>query len=54
MDARLRRIASDYEQIKKDFAGHKNIIVTPIGDEPRKNIMLHILLTVFIFNQMEE
>lgn len=34
MDARLRRIASDYEQIKKDFAGHKNIIITPIGDEP--------------------
>ena len=34
MNARLRRIASDYEQIKKDFAGHKNIIVTPIGDEP--------------------
>lgn len=34
MDARLRRIASDYEQIKKDFAGHKNIVVTPIGEEP--------------------
>ena len=34
MDARLRRIASDYEQIKKDFAGHKNIVVTSIGDEP--------------------
>lgn len=34
MDARLRRIASDYEQIRKDFAGHKNIIVTPIGNEP--------------------
>ncbi len=34
MDARIRRIASDYEQIKKDFAGHKNIVVTPIGDEP--------------------
>jgi len=34
MDARLRRIASDYEQIKKDFAGHKNITVTPIGTEP--------------------
>ena len=34
MDARLRRIASDYEQIKKDFTGHKNIIVTPIGPEP--------------------
>lgn len=34
MDARLRRIASDYEQVKKDFAGHKNIIVTPVGPEP--------------------
>lgn len=34
MDARMRRIASDYEQIKKDFAGHKNIVVTPIGGEP--------------------
>lgn len=34
MDARLRRIASDFEQIKRDFAGHKNIIVTPVGDEP--------------------
>lgn len=38
MNARLRRIASDYEQIKKDFAGHKNIIVTPIGDELLKKI----------------
>lgn len=37
MDARLRRIASDYEQIRKDFAGHKNIVVTPIGGElPQK------------------
>lgn len=34
MTARMRRLASDYEQIKKDFAGHKNIIVTPVGDEP--------------------
>ena len=34
MDARLKRIASDYEQIKKDFANHKYIVVTPIGDEP--------------------
>ena len=30
----MRRLASDYEEIKKNFAGHKNIIVTPIGDEP--------------------
>lgn len=34
MTARMRRLASDYEQIKKDFAGHKNIIVTPVGTEP--------------------
>lgn len=34
MTARMRRLASDYEQIKKDFAGHKNIIVTPVGDQP--------------------
>ena len=30
----MRRIASDWEQIKKDFAGHKNIIITPVGEEP--------------------
>lgn len=34
MTARMRRLSSDYEQVKKDFTGHKNIIVTPIGDEP--------------------
>ena len=34
MTARMRRLASDWEQVKKDFAGHKNIIVTPIGEEP--------------------
>ena len=34
MTARMRRLASDWEQIKKDFTGHKNIIVTPVGDEP--------------------
>ena len=34
MTARMRRLASDYDQVKKDFAGHKNIIVTPIGEEP--------------------
>jgi ubiquitin-protein ligase len=30
----MRRLASDWEQIQKDFAGHKNIIVTPEGTEP--------------------
>lgn len=34
MTARMRRLASDFEQVKKDFAGHKNILVTPIGGEP--------------------
>lgn len=34
MTARERRLMSDYEQVRKDFAGHKNIIVTPVGDEP--------------------
>lgn len=34
MTARMRRLASDFEQVRKDFAGHKNIIVTPVGSEP--------------------
>ncbi|NLN36088.1 MAG: hypothetical protein GX157_08900, partial [Candidatus Cloacimonetes bacterium] len=34
MTARMRRIASDWEQVRKDFAGHKNIIVTPVGELP--------------------
>ncbi len=34
MTARMRRLASDWEQVRKDFAGHQNIIITPIGEEP--------------------
>ncbi len=34
MTARMRRLMSDYEQVKKDFAGHKYIVVTPVGPEP--------------------
>ena len=34
MTARMRRIMADYEQVRKDFLNHKNIVVTPIGDEP--------------------
>lgn len=34
VSARMRRIASDWEQLRKDFAGHKNIIVTPSGGDP--------------------
>lgn len=33
MTARMRRLASDYEQIKKDFVGHKNIRVTAVDNE---------------------
>lgn len=34
MTARMRRLASDYEQVKKDFAGHRYIQITPVGTEP--------------------
>ena len=34
MTARMRRLASDWEQVKKDFEGHKYIVVTPVGPEP--------------------
>lgn len=34
MTARMRRITSDWEQVRKDFAGYKNIIVTPVGELP--------------------
>ena len=34
MTARMRRLASDWEQVKKDFTGHKNITVTPIEGQP--------------------
>ncbi len=34
MTARMRRLASDFEQVRKDFTGHQNIVVTPIGEEP--------------------
>jgi ubiquitin-protein ligase len=30
----MRRIAADWEQVQKDFAGHKNIMITPVGGEP--------------------
>ena len=33
MTARQRRLTSDYEQVKKTFSDHKNIIVTPVGDD---------------------
>lgn len=30
----MKRLISDWEQVKKDFDGHKNILVEPVGSEP--------------------
>lgn len=30
----MRRLISDWEQVKEDFDGHKNIVVEPVGSEP--------------------
>ena len=49
MTARMRRLLSDFEQIKKDFAGHKNIIVTPIGDElPEKYHVTYFVNGIYL------
>ena len=48
MTARMRRLASDYEEIKKNFAGHKNIIVTPIGGEPPEKYHVTYLSLIHI------
>lgn len=32
--ARMRRLSADFEEVKKNFNGHRYIFVTPIGDEP--------------------
>ncbi len=34
MTARLRRLASDWEQVKRDFQGHRHIVILPVGGEP--------------------
>ncbi|NLO41247.1 MAG: hypothetical protein GX115_17495 [Ruminiclostridium sp.] len=34
MTARIRRLLSDFEQVKKDFSGHPHITVEPVGEEP--------------------
>lgn len=49
MTARMRRLASDLAQVKKDFAGHKNIIVTPIGDElPEKYHVTYFVNGIYL------
>ena len=34
MTARMRRLAADWEQVRKDLAGNRSIVVTPVGPEP--------------------
>lgn len=49
MTARMRRLASDFEQVKKDFTGHKNIIVTPIGDDiPEKYHVTYLVNGIYL------
>ena len=49
MTARMRRLLSDYEQVKKDFTGHKNIVVTPIGDElPEKYHVTYFVNGIYL------
>ena len=49
MTARMRRLASDFEQVKKDFSGHKNIIVTPIGDDiPEKYHVTYLVNGIYL------
>jgi ubiquitin-protein ligase len=40
MNARLRRIYSDYQSIRDDFAGHPFVTVTPVqGDPPEEYVI---------------
>ncbi|MDR1481357.1 MAG: FHA domain-containing protein [Synergistaceae bacterium] len=49
MTARLRRIAADWEQVRKDFVGHKNIIVTPVeGNPPEKYRVTYFVNGIYL------
>ncbi|MBN1055183.1 FHA domain-containing protein [Clostridium botulinum] len=51
MNARLRRIAADYEEIKKNFDSHKNIIVEPIGFEPAEKYKVTYYINGIYLNE---
>ncbi|MGN2349071.1 FHA domain-containing protein [Clostridium cagae] len=51
MNARLRRIAADYEEIKKNFDSHKNIIVEPIGFEPAEKYKITYYINGIYLNE---
>ena len=49
MTARMRRLASDWEQVRKDFTGHQNIVVTPIGEElPEKYHVTYFVNGIYL------
>lgn len=49
MTARMRRIASDFEQVKKDFTGHQFIIVKPENNElPEKYNVTYFVNGIYL------
>ena len=49
VNARMRRVASDYEQIKRDFAGHAYVIVKPSNDElPEKYDITYFVNGIYL------
>jgi len=49
VNARMRRMASDYEQIKRDFTGHAYIIVRPSNDElPEKYDITYFVNGIYL------
>jgi len=49
MTARMRRIASDFEQVKKDFSGHPYIVVKPDNNEfPEKYNITYFVNGIYL------
>ena len=49
VNARMRRMAADYEQIKKDFTGHPYVIVKPSNDElPEKYDITYFVNGIYL------
>ena len=49
MNARMRRLAADWEQIQNEFKGHKNIVITPDGtDPPEKYHVTYFLNGIYL------
>ena len=49
VNARMRRMAADYEQIKRDFTGHPYVIVKPSNDElPEKYNITYFVNGIYL------